>query len=119
MLIVVRAKSPPPNADRYGRNPLPHSIRSCPEIARTVKVTPQSLSRRAPLDPVPRGRQIELTLERTIERGLGFVTGMQRNLKDGVIGGLEQPRAELHAAARDVGERRLAEQPRKPFRKYG
>jgi hypothetical protein len=45
--------------------------------------------------PIASGREIELTLERTIERGLRFITNVQRNPKHSVIGGLEQSSTEL------------------------
>jgi hypothetical protein len=54
-----------------------------------------------------------------IRSGLGFVTSVLRNLKHGVIPRFEQSGAELHAATRDIGEWSLAEQPGKPFCKYG
>ena len=72
-----------------------------------------------PPGPRTRGREVELTPERTVEGSLGFVASTQRNLEHGVIGCLEQPRAELHAAAGDIGEWRLAKQPGKPLRENG
>lgn len=74
---------------------------------------------RAPLAAIARGGKSEFALECTVEGGLGFVAGVQRHLEHGVIGRFEQSGAELHAAARKIGEGRLAQQPSKSLRKHG
>jgi hypothetical protein len=47
---------------------------------------------------IARGRDIKLTLESPIERRLGFVTDLTRNLRDTAAGGREELRAQLQAA---------------------
>src|SRR5262245_26198181 len=62
------------------------------------------------LSAVPRGRDAELTLEGPIERRLGSVADVDRNLQYGLGGGLEEARGELQSPAREICQRRLAEQ---------
>ena len=61
----------------------------------------------------------EFALEGSIECGLGLVADVGSHAEHRVLRRLQLPRRKLHAPARQIGQRRLTEQPVEPLGQHG